>query len=55
MSNNNKTPAIRFKGFTDTWEQRKLDTLVEFYSGLTYKPEDVTKNGTLVLRSSRAC
>lgn len=52
MSNNNKTPAIRFKGFTDTWEQRKLDTLVEFYSGLTYKPEDVTKNGTLVLRSS---
>lgn len=24
MSNNNKTPAIRFKGFTDTWEQRKL-------------------------------
>lgn len=52
MSNNNKTPAIRFKGFTDTWEQRKLDTLVEFYSGLTYKPEDVTENGTLVLRSS---
>ena len=34
------------------WEQRKLDTLVEFYSGLTYKPEDVTENGTLVLRSS---
>ena len=25
MSNNNKTPAIRFKGFTDTWEQRKLN------------------------------
>ena len=24
MSNNNKTPAIRFKGFTDTWEQREL-------------------------------
>ena len=24
MSNNNKTPAIRFKGFTDTWEQRKV-------------------------------
>ena len=52
MSNNNKTPAIRFKGFIDAWEQRKLDTLVEFYSGLTYKPEDVTENGTLVLRSS---
>ena len=24
MSNNNKTPAIRFKGFTDAWEQREL-------------------------------
>lgn len=34
------------------WEQRKLDELVKFYSGLTYKPEDVTENGTLVLRSS---
>ena len=21
---NNKTPSIRFKGFTDPWEQRKL-------------------------------
>ena len=37
---------------TISWEQRKLNTLVEFYSGLTYKPEDVTENGTLVLRSS---
>ena len=27
MSNNNKTPAIRFKGFTDTWEQRKVGEL----------------------------
>ena len=45
-------PEIRFAGFTDAWKQRKLDTLVEFYSGLTYKPEDVTENGTLVLRSS---
>ena len=45
-------PEIRFAGFTDAWEQRKLDELVKFYSGLTYKPEDVTENGTLVLRSS---
>lgn len=29
MSNNNKTPAIRFKGFTDTWEQRKLGDMVD--------------------------
>ena len=30
MSNNNKTPAIRFKGFTDAWEQRKLGECAEF-------------------------
>ena len=49
---NNKTPSIRFKGFTDPWEQRKLTEFVEFFSGLTYTPNDVQKNGTLVLRSS---
>lgn len=27
------TPEIRFKGFTDDWEQRKLGELVEFYNG----------------------
>lgn len=29
MSNNNKTPAIRFKGFTDTWEQRGFSSVFE--------------------------
>ena len=45
-------PEIRFKGFTDAWEQRKLTEFVEFFSGLTYTPNDVQENGTLVLRSS---
>ena len=27
MSENTKTPRIRFKGFTDAWEQRKAETL----------------------------
>ena len=36
-----------------TWEQRKLNTFVEFYSGLTYSPKDIIgSDGTLVLRSS---
>ena len=52
MTKKSSTPAIRFKGFTDTWEQRKLTEFVEFFSGLTYTPNDVQKNGTLVLRSS---
>lgn len=47
------TPKIRFKGFTDAWEQRKLGDTIDFYSGLTYSPSDVVKdNGVFVLRSS---
>ena len=50
--NGSSVPEIRFKGFTDAWEQRKLTEFVEFFSGLTYTPNDVQENGTLVLRSS---
>ena len=46
------TPNIRFKGFTDDWEQRKLPEFVTFFNGLTYTPDDVEETGTLVLRSS---
>ena len=45
-------PEIRFPEFTAAWEQRKLTEFVEFFSGLTYTPNDVQENGTLVLRSS---
>ena len=46
-------PEIRFKGFTDAWEQRKLGETVSFYSGLTYSPNNIVlRDGTLVLRSS---
>ena len=37
---------------TKVWEQRKLTEFVDFFSGLTYTPNDVQENGTLVLRSS---
>ena len=40
------------KRHTSSWEQRKLTEFVEFFSGLTYTPNDVQENGTLVLRSS---
>ena len=50
--NGSNAPEIRFKGFTEAWEQRKLTEFVEFFSGLTYTPNDVQENGTLVLRSS---
>lgn len=38
--------------FAFTWEQRKLDEIVTFFSGLTYSPSNVRDSGTLVLRSS---
>ena len=30
MQDNEKNPALRFKGFTDPWEQRKLDEAFDF-------------------------
>ena len=50
--NGEKKPEIRFEGFTDDWEQRKLPEFVSFFNGLTYTPDDVQETGTLVLRSS---
>ncbi len=45
-------PEIRFKGFTEAWEQRKLGEVLETRRGLTYSPSDVCQNGIRVLRSS---
>lgn len=45
-------PEVRFKGFTDAWEQRKLNDFVTIRRGLTYKPSDIAANGVRVLRSS---
>lgn len=30
MQDNEKKPALRFKGFTDPWEQRKLGEIAFF-------------------------
>ena len=35
--NGEKTPRIRFSGFTEDWEQRKLGILVDVCSGMDYK------------------
>jgi len=51
--NGAKVPELRFAGFTDDWEERKLGNIVEFFSGLTYSPDNiVSEDGTFVLRSS---
>ena len=52
MAKNNKMPVIRFSGYTNVWEQRKLNDFVTIRRGLTYKPSDIAENGIRVLRSS---
>ena len=45
---NNKTPSIRFKGFTDPWEQRKLGDIVGIYDGVHQTPK-YQDNGIMFL------
>ena len=45
---NHKTPSIRFKGFTDDWEQRKLGDVVSVYDGVHQTP-DYKDNGIMFL------
>ena len=52
MTEKRLLPHIRFSGFSHNWEKEKIVNIIEIYSGLTYKPEDIQKFGTLVLRSS---
>ncbi len=53
MTTNNNTPDIRLKGFSGDWVEKMLVDEVDFFTGLTYSPSNVTdKTGTLVLRSS---
>lgn len=54
MTNSKYVPKRRFKEFeTDSdWEEQTLTDFIKLYNGLTYSPNDVRKNGTLVLRSS---
>lgn len=50
--NGSRVPELRFSGFADDWEERKLTDVTYSYSGLTYSPTDVQDKGTFVLRSS---
>lgn len=48
-----KYPELRFKGFTDAWEQRKVTELGEIYIGLvTTMTSHYTDRGTLLIRNS---
>ena len=51
-SDQEKVPKIRFFNFHENWEQRKLEKMIDLFSGLTYSPNDIKSSGTFVLRSS---
>lgn len=53
MAKNNKMPAIRFSGYTDAWEQRKLIDIAKTFIGLvTTMTENYRDSGTLLIRNS---
>ncbi len=53
MTQNSKTPKIRFAGFTDDWEQRKLKELVQFSKGSGYSKADLKEEGTPIILYGR--
>ena len=53
MGNNSHKPAIRFQGFTDAWEQRKLGDLVSFSKGSGYSKGDLKDSGTPIILYGR--
>lgn len=48
-----KVPAIRFEGFTDDWEQRKLGELASFSKGSGYSKSDLKEVGTPIILYGR--
>ena len=50
--NGSKVPEIRFKGFTDEWEQRKFGEITELKSASRVHKDEWTSNGVPFYRSS---
>ena len=48
-----KYPELRFKGFTDPWEQRELRTAATFSKGSGYSKNDLKENGTPIILYGR--
>ena len=51
MAEKHNTPEIRFEGFTDPWEQRKLGELMDVASVRRVRQEDWTNVGVRFLRA----
>lgn len=53
MQNSKNKPAIRFKGFTDAWEQRPLEEIAAFLKGIGYTKSDLRNKGTPIILYGR--
>ena len=51
--NGEKTPRIRFSGFTEDWEQRKLGEVAAFSKGCGYSKSDLKDSGIPVILYGR--
>ena len=51
--NGASVPEIRFKGFTDPWEQRKLGEIAFFSKGVGYSKNDLCEEGTPIILYGR--
>ena len=51
--NGTNVPEIRFEGFRDAWEQRKLDDVAEFSKGSGYSKGDLIESGTPIILYGR--
>ena len=51
--NGHSVPEIRFSGFTEDWEQRKLDDVAEFSKGSGYSKGDLIESGTPIILYGR--
>lgn len=51
--NGSQFPEIRFKGFTDAWEQRKLGDIATFSKGNGYSKSDLASSGNPIILYGR--
>ena len=51
--NGSNVPEIRFSGFSDAWEQRKLEMLASFSKGSGYSKNDILPAGTPIILYGR--
>ena len=53
MTEKRKSPALRFRGYTDDWEQRKAIDIANYSKGNGYSKGDLTDVGTPIILYGR--